>query len=113
MAERTYTGTGFVNGRSFYTAATVQTYNPAAGMLAGAAVGAGTGIGIQQIARAAGYEERAAQAIFQHTTIQPNATVVGQVIVKVIPQQSGTLSFSVPIEQSQATFAFKQTSVSD
>lgn len=105
--------TGFANGRPFFASGTIQTYDPAAGMLAGAAVGAGTGVGIQQIARTAGYEERAAQAIFQHTTIAPNATIVGQVIIKAASQQFGVLRFVVPVEQAQATFEFKQASIAD
>jgi len=46
-------------------------YDPAAGIFAGAAVGAATGVGISPNPRAAGYEEQAAQGIFQLTKIHP------------------------------------------
>jgi hypothetical protein len=109
----TYNSYGFIGQRSFFTTGTIQTYDPAAGIFAGAAVGAATGFGIHQIARAAGYEEQAAQGIFQHTTIAPGATVVGQVIVKVPSHQFETISFGVPIEETQASFAFAPTTTAD
>jgi len=52
-----------------FVSGTIQTYNPAAGMFAGLAVGAANGVGIHQIAQAAGNQEQAAQGIFQRTTI--------------------------------------------
>jgi len=102
----TYSGFGYVGHRSFYTAGTIQTYDPAAGMFAGAAVGAATGIGIHQIARAAGYEEQAAQGIFQHTTIHPGMTAVGQVELKPRSTHFLGLSVNVPVDGTLTSLRF-------
>lgn len=91
---------------NFFTSGTIQTYDPGAGILAGAAVGAATGAGIHQIENAAGYQEQAAQAIFQHTTIQPGATIVGQVMLKPTSNEFGTLRLDVPLESRPLTFIF-------
>ncbi len=102
----TYSGYATNGYRSVWTSGTIQTYDPAAGILAGAAVGAGTGVGIHQIARAAGYEEQAAQAIFQHSTIRPGATIVGQIMLKPASKQFDTLRMDVPVHAAGSTFTF-------
>lgn len=102
----TYTSYGVVGNHPFWTSGTIQTYDPAAGILAGAAVGGATGVGIDQIARAAGYEEQAAQAIFQHSTIRPRTTIVGQVILKPASSEYGMLRLDIPVETARATFTF-------
>jgi hypothetical protein len=107
----TYTGYGVVGNRQFFTSGTIQTYDPAAGILAGAAMGAATGVGIHQIAREAGYEIQAAQAIFQHSTIRPGTTIVGQVMLKPSSNHFGSLRLDVPVSTAQTTFTFtKKTS---
>jgi hypothetical protein len=93
----TYTSVGYVGNRSYYSSATLRVYDPASGILAGAAVGAATGVGIHQIAKAAGYEEQAAQGIFQHTTIHPGTTVVGQVELKPRSSHFSNISMDVPV----------------
>jgi len=98
---------------SWVSSGTIQTYDPAAGIFAGAAVGAATGVGIHQIGKAAGYEEQAAQGIFQHTTIQPGATVVGQVMLKPTSSQFGTLRMDVPVDNKPVSFMFSKTTTSD
>jgi hypothetical protein len=102
----TYSGYGYVGNRPFYTSGTIQTYDPASGILAGAAVGAATGIGIRQIANAAGYQEQAAQGIFQHNTIPAGATVVGQIVLKPGSSQFSTLKLQVPVGGDVRTFTF-------
>jgi len=97
---------GAVRQTSFWTSGTIQTYDPAAGILAGAAVGAATGVGIQQIGNAAGHQEQAAQGIFQHTTVHPGTTIVGQVMLKVTSSQFGTLRLDVPVGSAPTTFMF-------
>ncbi len=47
----TYSGYATNGYRSVWTSGTIQTYDPASGILAGAAVGAATGVGIHQIAK--------------------------------------------------------------
>jgi hypothetical protein len=105
----TYSGYGYVGNRSFYTSGTINTYDPAAGIFAGAAVGTATGVGIHQISRAAGYQEQAAQGIFQRTTIHPGSTVIGQVLLK----NTGSHTFSavnldVPVDGSWSQSAFRR-----
>jgi len=107
----TYTTYGVVGNRPFIATGTIQTYDPAAGIFAGAAVGAATGVGIHQIARQAGYEIQAAQAIFQHSTIRPRTTLVGQVMLKPSSNHFGSLRLDVPINSANTTFVFsKKTS---
>jgi hypothetical protein len=105
----TYSGYAVTpRGRAVYTSGTIQTYDPAAGLLAGAAVGAATGVGIHQIDQAAGHEEAAAQGIFQRTTIPPGVTMAGQVMLKTKSKQFGTLRLVAPVEGGQGSFAFTQ-----
>ena len=104
----TYTSVGYVGNRSYYSSATLQVYDPASGILAGAAVGAATGVGIHQIAKAAGYQEQAAQAIFQHTTIHPGATVVGQVELKPTSTHFSTLNVAVPVNGFPTELQFQR-----
>jgi hypothetical protein len=107
----TYTSYGVVGNRPFVTSGTIQTYDPAAGIFAGASMGAVAGVGIHQISRQAGYEIQAAQAIFQHSTIRPGATIVGQVILKAISNHSGSLRMDVSVGTANTTFVFtKKTS---
>jgi hypothetical protein len=73
---------GYVGNRGFYSSETIQVYDTASGIFAGAAVGTATGVGIHQINQAAGFQEQAAQGIFQRTTIHPGTTAIGQVELK-------------------------------
>jgi hypothetical protein len=57
----TYSSYSVVGYHQFWTSGTIQTYDPAAGIFAGVAVGAATGVGIHQLAKAAGYEIQAAR----------------------------------------------------
>jgi uncharacterized protein YceK len=102
----TYTNVGYVGHRSFYSSGTIQTYDPAAGIFAGAALGAVTGVGIHQIARAAGYQEQAAQGIFQHTTIHPGATAVGQIELKAHSAGFAVVNVDVPIDGAVSELQF-------
>jgi hypothetical protein len=104
----TYSSYGVVGHHQYWSSGTIQTYDPASGILAGAAVGAVTGVGIHQIARAAGYEEQAAQAIFQHSTIRPGTTIVGQVLLKQATGQYGALRLDVPVDTARSTFTFSK-----
>jgi hypothetical protein len=109
----TYSGYATNGYRSVWTSGTIQTYDPASGILAGAAVGAATGVGIHQIARAAGYEEQAAQAIFQHSTIRPGTTIVGQVMLKPASSKYGALRMDVPVNAARPTFIFDKRTTSN
>jgi hypothetical protein len=103
---------GVVRQTNVFTSGTIQTYDPAAGILTGAAVGAAAGVGIQQIANAAGHEEQAAQGIFQHTTVHPGTTIVGQVMLKPTSSAFGTLRLDVPAGSTPTTFLFVKKTTS-
>jgi len=102
----TYSSAGFYGNRGFYSTGVIQTYNPAAGIFAGATIGAATGVGIHQIAMAAGNEAQAAQGIFQRTTIHPGQTVVGQVLFKTDSAKFTALNLDVPIDGALPELTF-------
>lgn len=104
----TYTGYGVVGNRPYWTTGTIQTYDPAAGIFAGAAVGVATGAGIHQIARSAGFEIQAAQGIFQRSTIRPGVTIVGQVMLKKTAKPYDTLRLDIPVDGAGSSFSFNR-----
>jgi hypothetical protein len=109
----TYSGYATNGYRSVWTSGTIQSYDPASGIFAGAAVGAATGVGIHQIAKAAGYQEQAAQAIFQHSTVRPGTTIVGQVMLKPASSNFGAVRLDVPVDAVQPVFTFTKTTTSN
>lgn len=102
----TYSSYGYVGNRPVAFTGTIQTYDPASGILAGAAVGAATGVGVRQLENAAAYQEQAASAIFQHSTIAPGSTVAGQIVLKPASNAFGTLRVEIPIQGRTETFRF-------
>jgi hypothetical protein len=60
----------------------VRVYDPTSGLIAGAAVGGVTGLGIQQIAFNAQNQELAAEAILQANTVGSKQAVGGQIILR-------------------------------
>jgi hypothetical protein len=108
----TVTSYGSVGRRQYFSTSTIRVYDPASGILAGAAVGAAAGVGIHQIGRSAGYEEQAAQGIFQHSTIHPGTTMVGQVMLKKGAGEAGALRLDVPVAAARTTFNFAKKTTS-
>ncbi len=104
----TYTSYGNYGYGPFWQSATLQVYDPMAGIFAGAMVGAATGVGIHQIAMAAGNQERAAQGIFQRTTVAPGSTVIGQVEVQRRVPEFRRLKLEVPVEGASGQFEFER-----
>ena len=102
----TYTSYGYVGRHPVFMSGTVQMYDPAAGMLAGAAMGAATGVGIRQLDNAAAYQEQAAQGIFQHSTVAAGSTAVGQIVLKPSFSGFGTLRIDVPVQGQTVAFTF-------
>jgi len=102
----TYTSYGYVGYHPIMMTGTIQTYDPLAGILAGAAVGAATGVGIHQLENAAAYQEQAAQGIFQHSTVTAGSTVAGQIMLKPSSSGFGTLRLEIPIAGKTETFIF-------
>ncbi len=109
----TYNSYGYVGYHPVMMSGTMQTYDPAARMLAGAAVGAATGVGIHQLENAAAHEEQAAQAIFQHSTVAPGSTVAGQLVLKPSSANFGTLRVEIPIGGRTETFSFVKTTTTN
>lgn len=88
-SRRTYTSShsGFVRTRSggfasFAGTSTTRVYDPAAGILAGAAVGGATALGVRQLEYNAQAQEEAAGSMLQANTVAPLQMVAGDVIVK-------------------------------
>jgi hypothetical protein len=108
----TYSSYGSVGRHQYFSSGTIRVYDPASGIMAGAVMGAATGVGIHQIGRAAGYEEQAAQGIFQHSTIHPGTTVVGQVMLKKGAGDAGALRVDVPAGTVRSTFNFSKKTTS-
>jgi hypothetical protein len=102
----TYTSYGHVGRTGFYQTATIRTFDPGAGIFAGAIVAGGTGLAIGQVARNAANEEDAAQGIFQRNTIAPGATVVGQLMLKA--SATSHIRIDVPVNGHPAEFDFDQ-----
>jgi hypothetical protein len=88
--------------------ATPQTYDPASGIFAGAAVSAATGVGIHQIAKSAGFQEQAAQEIFQRTTIHPGMTVVDQIQLKASSTHFDMVNLDVPVSGFPTELQFQR-----
>jgi hypothetical protein len=106
-----YNNVAFAGHRTFYSSGVIRAYDPAAGIFAGAAVGAATGVGMHQIAKAAGYEEQAAQGIFQRSTIHPGQTVAGQVLLKTGSDNFNAINLDVSVDGAspEVTFLRKDT----
>lgn len=102
----TYTSYGHVGRAGFYQTATIRTYDPGAGIFAGAVVAGATGLAVGQVARNANSEEAAAQGIFQRNTIAPGATVVGQLMLKA--HGTSHIRIDVPANGHATEFDFDQ-----
>jgi hypothetical protein len=107
-----YSGYGYVGRTPVVMSGSIRTYDPASGILAGAAVGAATGVGIRQLENAAAYQEQAAQGIFQHSTVAAGTTVGGQIVIKPATNGFSTLRLEVPIEGQVLTFTFLKSTTS-
>jgi hypothetical protein len=75
-------------------------------VLTGAAVASRAGAGLHQIENAEQYEEHAALGIFQHSTIPPGTTIVGQVVIRPLSLQFKQLRIVVPAAGGPREFVF-------
>jgi len=115
-SRQTYTSnySGAVGNRfgvtRFHGSNTLRVYDPASGMIAGAAVGGATGIGIGQIEYNALAQEAAAEAILQANTVEPQRMVSGQLILKKCCDQytaaDDTIRFEVSANGKLSVFEF-------
>jgi hypothetical protein len=82
----------------------IHTYNAAAGILAG--VGAATAAVTRQFENAAAPQRQAAQGIVPHSTVAPDATIAGQIMLKPLSSGLSTPRLDVPIGGRTVTFTF-------
>lgn len=110
---------GYVAGRggvtTFSGANTVRVYDPLAGIVAGAAVGGATALGVQQLEFNAKNQEQAANSILQANTVEPLHVVSGELILKGCCdpyQQAGdTIRFEVTANGRTSVFEFERSKV--
>lgn len=115
-SRQTYTSnySGFASGRrgitNFGGSSTTTVYNPAAGILAGAAVGGAAGLGIRQIAYDAQNQEQYANSILQANTVEPMQVVTGDLIIKTCcdpyPKPDDLVRFEVTARGKTSVFEF-------
>lgn len=110
---------GAVAGRrgvtTFAGSNTVRVYDPVAGMLAGAAVGGATVLGIRQIEYNAENQEQSANAILQLNTVEPLQMVTGDLVLKnccdPAPQANDLVRLEVTASGKTSVFEFARTQI--
>ncbi|WP_345541463.1 hypothetical protein [Variovorax defluvii] len=111
---------GFVSGRggvtTFAGTSTVRVYDPLAGIVAGAAVGGATGLGIRQLEYNAQNQEMAANSILQANTVDPLHMVTGDLVLKgccdPYSRPDDAIRFEVTANGRTAVFEFARVKVS-
>ncbi|NDZ13572.1 hypothetical protein [Variovorax sp. WS11] len=102
--------------RTFAGTSTVRVYDPLAGIVAGAAVGGATGLGIQQLESNAQNQEQAAHSILQANTVEPLQMVTGDLVLKgccdPYPKAQDVIRFEVTAGGKVAVFEFERVKVS-
>jgi hypothetical protein len=110
---------GSVVGRhgitSFAGTNTVRVYDPVAGMLAGAAVGGATVLGIRQIEYNAESQEQSANSILQLNTVEPLQMVTGDLVLKNCcdpnPRPDDVIRLEVTASEKTSVFEFVRSQV--
>ncbi|WP_146039299.1 MULTISPECIES: hypothetical protein [unclassified Variovorax] len=102
--------------RTFAGTSTVRVYDPLAGIVAGAAVGGATGLGIRQLEYNAQNLEQAASSMLQANTVEPLQMVTGDLVLKgccdPYPKGQDTIRFEVTANGKMAVFEFERVKVS-
>lgn len=90
-------------------------YDPASGLLAGAAVGGVTALGVQQIAYDAKNQEQYANSILQANTVEPMQVVTGDLVLKgccdPYPKADDLVRFEVTARGKTSVFEFLRAKV--
>jgi len=120
-SRQTYTSnySGYVNGRrgitTFGGSNRTTVYDPASGLLAGAAVGGVTALGIQQIAYDAKNQEQYANSILQANTVETMQVVTGDLVLKgccdPYPKADDLVRFEVTARGKTSVFEFLRAKV--
>ena len=89
---------------------TLRVYDPGSGILAGAAMGGATGLGIQQLEYNAQNQEKVANSILQANTVDPQRMVTGDLILKTCcdssPNARDIIRFEVFANSKVSVFEF-------
>lgn len=117
-SRRTYTSnyTGYASNRygttTFSGYNSVRVYDPMSGILAGAAVGGATAVGISQIEYTAQNQQQAASAILQANTVEPLQMVSGALILKAccdpFAKKDDEVRFEVTVSGKTSIFVFNR-----
>lgn len=117
-SHRTYSSnyTGYASNRfgtsTFSGYNTVRVYDPMSGILAGAAVGGATAVGINQIEYNAQNQQQAALAILQANTVEPLQMVSGALIMKAccdaFAKKDDVIRFEVTVSGKTSIFEFNR-----
>lgn len=93
---------------------TLRVYDPMSGILAGAAVGGATGLGVRQLEYNAQTQEQAANSILQANTVEPQRMVTGDLILKNCcdpdPRPDDVIRFEVMVNNRVSEFEFVRVS---
>lgn len=91
----------------------MRVYDPASGILAGAAVGGATAVGINQIEYNAQSKQEAALAILQANTVDPLQMVSGALILKgccdSFANKNDVVRFEVTVSGKTSIFEFNRS----
>lgn len=102
--------------RTFAGTSTVRVYDPLAGIVAGAAFGSATELGIRQLEYNAQNQEQAAQSTLQANTVEPLQMVTGDLVLKgccdPYPKAKDMIRFEVTANGKVAVFEFERVKVS-
>lgn len=95
---------------SFSGSSTLRVYDPMSGILAGAAVGGATALGIRQLDYDAANQELAANSILQENTVEPQRLVSGELILRdccdLHARSEDTIRFEVSVNSKVHVFEF-------
>jgi len=111
-----YSGAVWSGRRSigFAGSNTLRVYDPMSGIIAGAAVGGATGLGVRQLEFNAQNQEEAANSILQANTVEPLRMVTGDLILKgccdPYPNGNDVIRFEVTANNRVSVFEFVRVS---
>jgi len=93
---------------------TLRVYDPMSGIVAGAAIGGATGLGVRQLEFNAQNQEQAANSILQENTVEPLRMVTGDLILKnccdPYPKAGDVIRFEVTANNRVSVFEFARVS---
>lgn len=114
-SQQTYTtnSSGYVGRTPYSYSSRTTVYDPMAGFVTGAAIGAAGGVALNQVNYSANAAEDAANSILQRTTVEPNMATNGILILKECCAINNTnnidvIRFEVTINDKVHVFEFER-----